>query len=246
MLHQADSEGLQVHGPPLPEVHTGYTHINGYDDPPKYLEPKQSRPPFGLGIWTFGILIGVLTAIVVGGGVGGGLGAALANCQNSQSCEAAPATTSSCPSVDTNDTATNDTDPFVIKAADDIKRIKFDCPAPGKRQTKSSFRSNKGYDFKWWCGPNAPAGERAKEGGVIGDMAPIIAYSLNDCLHACGQMIFRDENEGTGVKCRSVVFNANLADAMNTWGANCFLKNGTKTSTWTFNDDYLVYAERDD
>ncbi|KPM36711.1 hypothetical protein AK830_g9849 [Neonectria ditissima] len=244
MMQQSDSEGLQVYGAEAPEAISYYSPTK--DD--TFLEPlpqRQAPLPFGLGIWTFGILIGVVTAITVGGAVGGGCGAALANCHNSDSSPAKPAETTSCPALDSNITSSNnDSSPYVQRAATSIDLVQLKCP--DSFQTPTTFKSNRGYDFTWYCGVNAPAGELGSRGGPIADVAPIIAYSLDDCLNACGTMIERDTKEQTGAKCRSVVFNAEMKAIVKELGGNCFLKNDTKAggSGWSFEEgETLVYAE---
>ncbi|KAM0438614.1 hypothetical protein ACHAPT_001366 [Fusarium lateritium] len=258
-MHQPqDSEGLQVdmhaqQAAGAPEVAPTYDQDGkAYYIPPSYQASTGPKIPFGLGVWTFGALVALLTAIIVGAGVGGGLGAALANCKSDDNCSApsaAPVQTTEpteCPTPETNTTsAENDTAPYVPRPADTVKLLELNCPKDKTEAT--SFKSSKGYDFKWWCGVNAPAGEEAEEGGIISDASPLIAYTLQDCLNACSAMIDKDENGGSGVKCRSVVFAKRMSEELDRWGVNCWLKNGTKTrgSEWGFKDDFYAYAERD-
>ncbi|KAJ4315916.1 hypothetical protein N0V84_008123 [Fusarium piperis] len=259
-MHQPqDSEGLQVATPSQTAPEVAY----GQDGKPYHLPPgyeaqaqqgqKAQNIPFGLGVWTFAALVALLSAIVVGAGVGGGLGAALANCKSDDNCPAAtaaPVQTSApteCPTPETNNTsADNDTTPYVPRPANEVNLVELNCPKD--KSQSSSFKSSKGYDFKWWCGVNAPAGGPAEEGGIISDVSPLIAYTLQDCLNACSAMIEKDENEGSGVKCRSVVFGKRMSDEVGRWGVNCWLKNGTKPkgSEWGFKDDWYAYAERAD
>ncbi|KAJ4246388.1 Hypothetical protein NCS54_01225700 [Fusarium falciforme] len=264
-MHQPqDSEGLQVdthsqQAAKAPEVAYDQNG-NPYYLPPGYQPPsgqKSQNIPFGLGVWTFAALVALLTAIVVGAGVGGGLGAALANAKSDDNCSAATAasaapvetsTPTECTAAPetTTTSADNDTAPYVPRPADEVQLLELDCPKDKSEAT--SFKSSKGYDFKWWCGVNAPAGSQAEEGGVISDASPLIAYTLQDCLNACSAMIDKDENEGSGVKCRSVVFGKRMSEELGRWGVNCWLKNGTKTkgSEWGFKDDWYAYAERVD
>ncbi|RTE79763.1 hypothetical protein BHE90_005746 [Fusarium euwallaceae] len=265
-MHQPqDSEGLQVdthsqQAAKAPEVAPYGQNGNSYYLPPGYeAQPgqKSQHIPFGLGVWTFAALVALLTAIVVGAGVGGGLGAALANANSDDNCPAATAvsaapvetsTPTECSAApeSTTSAAENDTVPYVPRPADEVQLLELDCPKD--KSTSTSFKSSKGYDFKWWCGVNAPAGNEAEEGGIISDVSPLIAYTLQDCLNACSAMIDKDENEGAGGKCRSVVFGKKMSEEVGNWGANCWLKNGTKTkgSEWGFKDDWYAYAERTD
>ncbi|RSM10001.1 hypothetical protein CDV31_007407 [Fusarium ambrosium] len=264
MPSHSDSEGLQVDMTNAPEVAHLYGQHKLYYNPPEYRHPesepesepslqkKQIHVPFGLGIWTFGLLIGVLVAAVVGAGVGGGCAAALGNCSSNitectECSEAAPVETISCPSIEPNNTSSeNTTDPYVPRRASAVESLELNCPTDFRQRTV--FKSNKGYEFSWYCGVNVPAGDPAKGGGIMGDVAPIIAYTLEDCLNACAAMIDRDENRGTGVKCKSVVFDRRMAEMVGKLGANCFLKNGTKPEggEWGFDNDDMAYAERND
>ncbi|TXC11046.1 hypothetical protein FocTR4_00007559 [Fusarium oxysporum f. sp. cubense] len=208
-----------------PEVAPGYDNGNYYI-PPGYHHPQQAssdgaRIPFGLGVWTFAALVALCTAIVVGAGVGGGLGAALAN--KSSDCSAdsvsgtAPAATAeptatSCPTPD-NSTSVNETAPYVPRAADTVSLLELDCPDSKKDETR--YKTNKGYEFKWWCGVNAAQGTPAEGGGIVADYAPIYAYTIEDCMEACGNMIDKDAETGNG-------------------GSN-----------WGFKDDWYAYAELD-
>ncbi|KAF5009943.1 hypothetical protein FDECE_3849 [Fusarium decemcellulare] len=269
MQQHQENEGLQVNhneeqaakAPEFAGYYANGTGNDGYYTPPGYQAAAPAaagqKIPFGLGVWTFGALIAILTAIIVGAGVGGGLGAALAN-SNSESCSAATAapletsqpTATECATPETTDTnntsADNDTAPYVPRPAKSVKLLELDCPADKTKQT--SFKSSKGYDFKWWCGVNAAANTPAEEGGMVADVSPIIAYTLDDCINACSAMIEKDEKEGTGVKCRSIVFGKRMSAELDAWGVNCWLKNATKErgGEWGFKDDFYAYAELDE
>ncbi|KAF4336700.1 hypothetical protein FBEOM_9446 [Fusarium beomiforme] len=257
-----DSEGLQVNtdseqAAKAPEVAPGYDN-GSYYIPPGYHHPQQpssdgARIPFGLGVWTFAALVALCTAIVVGAGVGGGLGAALAN--KSSDCSAdsvsatAPAataepTSTSCPTPD-NSTTVNDTAPYVPRAADTVSLLELDCPDNKKDETR--YKTSKGYEFQWWCGVNAGQGSPAEGGGIVADYAPIYAYTIEDCMEACGNMIDKDAETGNGVKCASIVFSKRMKAELDNLNANCWLKNNTKLKggNWGFKDDWYAYAELD-
>ncbi|KAM5343469.1 hypothetical protein ACJ41O_012006 [Fusarium nematophilum] len=265
MQQHNDSEGLQVdthaeQAAKAPEV-AGYNQNGHYYAPPGYQGPaQQQRLPFGLGVWTFAVVVALVTAVIVGGGVGGGLGGALSSCksdydtctaQSASAASAAPVETiapTECPTAETNDTssAENDTAPYVPRAAASVDLLELNCPDDFR--DARTFKSNKGYEFKWYCGVNAPAGSDSEEGGKVADLAPIIAYTIQDCLNACSAMIEKFDNEGTGVECKSVVFSKKMSEELSNWGANCWLKNATKAQggEWGFKDDWYAYAERDD
>ncbi|QPC72278.1 hypothetical protein HYE68_003030 [Fusarium pseudograminearum] len=216
-----------------------YTQI-GYEAPTpagyEALGPKEQRPPFGLGLWGFAGLIAVLTSIIVGAAVGGGLGAALANKSSNSSAEP-----TSCPTLDN---STSDTAPYVPKAASDVTNLQLNCPKTLSDEQSQSFDMN--YHFRWWCGVNAPLGEKAKEGGTIFDYVAFFSYSIEDCMGACVNMNTMDDKTHTGLRCRSVVFTTNMSAVITTkqYG-NCWLKNGTKAkgSDWEFKKRSIAYAE---
>ncbi|EYB26824.1 hypothetical protein SNK05_010310 [Fusarium graminearum] len=241
------SDGLQVdmheQAAKAPEVvHDQNSHYytpTGYEasTPAGYeaLGPKEQRPPFGLGLWGFAGLIAFLTAIIVGAGVGGGLGAALANKSGDSSAEP-----TSCPTLDN---STSDTAPYVPKAASDVTNLQLNCP---EKLSDEQSHFNTGYQFRWWCGVNAPLSEKAKEGGTIFDYVAFFSYSIEDCMGACVNMNTIDDKTHTGLRCRSVVFATNMSAVIETkqYG-NCWLKNGTKAkgSNWEFKKRYIAYAE---
>ncbi|CAF3475645.1 unnamed protein product [Fusarium graminearum] len=241
------SDGLQVdmheQAAKAPEVvHDQNSHYytpTGYEasTPAGYeaLGPKEQRPPFGLGLWGFAGLIAFLTAIIVGAGVGGGLGAALASKSGDSSAEP-----TSCPTLDN---STSDTAPYVPKAASDVTNLQLNCP---EKLSDEQSHFNTGYQFRWWCGVNAPLSEKAKEGGTIFDYVAFFSYSIEDCMGACVNMNTIDDKTHTGLRCRSVVFATNMSAVIETkqYG-NCWLKNGTKAkgSNWEFKKRYIAYAE---
>ncbi|PCD32189.1 hypothetical protein FGRA07_09441 [Fusarium graminearum] len=241
------SDGLQVdmheQAAKAPEVvHDQNSHYytpTGYEasTPAGYeaLGPKEQRPPFGLGLWGFAGLIAFLTAIIVGASVGGGLGAALVNKSSDSSAEP-----TSCPTLDN---STSDTAPYVPKAASDVTNLQLNCP---EKLSDEQSHFNTGYQFRWWCGVNAPLSEKAKEGGTIFDYVAFFSYSIEDCMGACVNMNTIDDKTHTGLRCRSVVFATNMSAVIETkqYG-NCWLKNGTKAkgSNWEFKKRYIAYAE---
>ncbi|KAM0207378.1 hypothetical protein ACHAQI_007604 [Fusarium lateritium] len=251
-----DSEGLQVdthaeQAAKAPEV-AGYDQNGHYYAPPVYHQPESNgvRLPFGLGVWAFAALVALCTAIVVGAGVGGGLGAAMANKSSDCSTESASASSAtaeatSCPTPDNTTSSDNDTAPYVPKSPSSVKSLVLECP--DKKNDETRYKSSKGYEFQWWCGVNAPQGAQAEGGGIVADLAPIIAYSIEDCMEACSAMIQKDEDNATGVRCASIVFSKMLANEIANQGANCWLKNNTlkRGGNWGFKDDFYAYAEQD-
>ncbi|KAM0495600.1 hypothetical protein ACHAP8_007865 [Fusarium lateritium] len=253
MRQQApESEGLQVdthaqQSAKAPEV-VPYSQ-NGHNHVPEYEAPtsKGQKPPFGLGLWAFAGLVALLTAVIVGAGVGGGLGAALKNkssdCQEENASASSPANVepTSCP-TQSNNTSDNDTAPYVPKPPSEVTALRLTCPDDKRNETK--YKSHKGYEFRWWCGVDAPEGQKSKEGGDIYDM-PIFSYTIGDCMEACANMYKKGSGNKIETNCKSIVFSMRMARYFNDHNANCFLKNGSKTvgSKWTFDDEYFAYAE---
>ncbi|KAM0563089.1 hypothetical protein ACHAPJ_001935 [Fusarium lateritium] len=257
MSQLPDSEGLQVdprneHAAKAPELASAYDQHGNYYGPPGYnQEPPKSRIPFGLGVWTFAALVALLTAIVVGAGVGGGLGAALANKSSDCSSDspAASAATSAAEATDTPTPTTSDssgTATYVPKAPSDVASLALDCPDKKNKETK--YKTSNGWEFNWWCGVNAAQGTPAKDGGIVGDVAPLIAYSIEDCMMACAAMTQRDEDSNSGARCKSFVFGKRMSAEIENLGVNCWLKNASKAEggNWGFKDDWYAYGEIDD
>lgn len=69
------------------------------------------------------------------------------------------------------------------------------------------------YTFNATCGIDHPKG----------DLLPIVAYSLHDCLAACAKYNSKWGADG----CAGVVFGADLAKFVAQASGNCFLKNAT-------------------
>ncbi|KAH7179173.1 uncharacterized protein B0J16DRAFT_387004 [Fusarium flagelliforme] len=253
-----DSEGLQVdthaeQAAKAPEV-AGYNQNGHYYVSPEYQSPapQGQRPPFGLGLWAFAGLVALLTAIVVGAGVGGGLGAALANkssdCSADSAVDAPRATAepTSCPTLDNSTSTENATAPYVPRSPSKVENLELDCP--DKLNDETRYKSNKGYEFKWWCGVNAPQGDKAKEGGVVFDYLSFFAYSIDDCMEACGNMNQKDDENHTGLRCKSIVFSKRMSADYDAQNGNCWLKNASKSAggNWGFKEDFFAYAELND
>ncbi|OBS20198.1 hypothetical protein FPOA_11920 [Fusarium poae] len=247
-----DNEGLQVdthahQADKAPEVvphdHNTHGHVPEYEAP----SSKRQKPPFGLGLWVFAGLVALLTALIVGAGVGGGLGAALMNkssdCQEETASTSSPADVepTSCP-TQSNNTSENDTAPYVPKPPSEVSALRLICPDDKQDETK--YKSRKGYEFRWWCGVDAPNGQESKEGGGIYDVS-IFSYTIGDCMEACANLYKKGSGNKIEPNCRSLVFSMRMANYVDNHNANCFLKNGSKAvgSKWNFVDEYYAYAE---
>jgi hypothetical protein len=65
----------------------------------------------------------------------------------------------------------------------------------------------------------------ANGGGEIGDIAGIIAYSLDDCIAACSYSNQQQLEDAT--RCKAVTWRNDLKNVTADFGANCWLKNAT-------------------
>ncbi|KAF4973517.1 hypothetical protein FSARC_214 [Fusarium sarcochroum] len=238
-----DQAGLEVyedHASHAPEVspQTQYTQVS--KDPPGYgqvVPPKKG--PFGLSTLALCALVAVITAVVIGAGVGGGLGAALASCKDSESScldRAAAATTSSCPtSTPTSSKDDEDNAEFYDpKLPEDVKNLTMP-DACKKLGGTDEYTTPTGYIFKIRCSFDYPGN----------DIAPIIAYTAYDCMHACGLYTEANKDRKDAPECNSIAFDQQMAVQWEIRKANCWLKTGTKER---FPDsDHLhtfLYAER--
>ncbi|KAL2694734.1 hypothetical protein Neosp_001320 [[Neocosmospora] mangrovei] len=258
MATQPDHSGLEVDpdatAPELVPQYDPYDHTKGYgaaaqDHPYPYPGQLQQKPkgPFGTTFLTFGILVTAITAIIVGGALGGGLGAALANCQNSDSSVETLTQTSTCPTptaeADAAATETNNNGTYLPKLYTDVKNLTIDCETKG---FKKYFTTPGGSRFKWYCGVDA----RKSATNSIRDIGVVIAYTIEDCASACAQMRNAPTSAGedpVGYPCKAVVFDRGMANAVEKYNGNCWLKSDKKADEndvrWVYNQPHLSYAE---
>ena len=84
-----------------------------------------------------------------------------------------------------------------------------------------------GDKFTSYCGEDFTAGLAADGGGVIADIAGIIAYSAADCMEACSALNYQSNKWRTPTKCLSISFWIDLNDMTVAEGGNCWLKNAS-------------------
>ncbi|KAM0556991.1 hypothetical protein ACHAPJ_005670 [Fusarium lateritium] len=240
-----DQAGLEVyedHASHAPEVspQTQYTQVSK-DPLPGYgqVAPPPRKGPFGLSTLALCALVAVVTAVVIGAGVGGGLGAALASCKDSESScldRAAAATTAAeCPTSTPTSSANADNEKFYEpKPPEDVKNLTMP-DACKKLGASDEYTTPTGYIFKYRCSFDYPGN----------DIAPIIAYTAFDCMHACGLYTEANKDRKDAPECNSIAFDQQMSVQWEIRKANCWLKTGTRE---TFPDsDHLhtfLYAER--
>jgi len=205
------------------------------------------KGPFGLSIWSLCTLVAVITAVIVGAGVGGGLGAALASCKrydlftyasqnkhlpsssssSSGSVLSPVAEASSCPTPTSTTSTTTETstiedtttDFYEPTAPDQVANLTLPSACSSKNGQGSHTTLN-GYVFSYTCGFDFP--------GPQNDIAPIIAYTAWDCMHACAKYTEFHKDDTDVKACDSIAFAQDMSTAMRQHGANCWLKVGTR------------------
>ncbi|KAI1069197.1 hypothetical protein LB507_008745 [Fusarium sp. FIESC RH6] len=189
------------------------------------------KGPCGLSIWSLCTLVAVITAVIVGAGVGGGLGAALASCKSSSSSNSVlspVAEASSCPTPTSSSSQTTGTstiedtstsDFYEPTAPDQVANLTLPSACSSKNGQGSHTTLN-GYVFSYTCGFDFP--------GPANDIAPLIAYTAWDCMHACAMYTELHKDDADVKACDSIAFVQDMSTAMRQHGANCWLKTGTR------------------
>ncbi|RGP63843.1 hypothetical protein FLONG3_9737 [Fusarium longipes] len=136
------------------------------------------KGPFGLSIWTLCTLVVVITALITGAGVGGGLGAALTECKSSivTASSQLPTSVSACPtptSTDGKSKETTGSEFYKPKAPDQVANLTLP-EACSENNGSGDYTTTNGYAFTYTYGWDYPGN----------DIAPIIAYTAFDCMHA--------------------------------------------------------------
>lgn len=88
-------------------------------------------------------------------------------------------------------------------------------PLECDNKTPSVTVNDKVYKFNATCGVDHPKG----------DLLPIVAYSLHDCLTACAKYNSKWGDDG----CAGVVFGSDLVKYVKQASGNCYLKNSTSS-----------------
>lgn len=91
---------------------------------------------------------------------------------------------------------------------------------------------------------------RKSQTNNIRDIGVVIAYTVQDCASACAQMRNAPASPGedpTGYPCKAVVFDRGMANAVQKYNGNCWLKSDKKADEndvrWVYNQRHLSYAE---
>jgi hypothetical protein len=112
---------------------------------------------------------------------------------------------------------------YAPAATSAVSTLALNCPALDNQETITHF----GDKFTSYCGEDFTAGLAADGGGVIADIAGIVAYSATDCMEACSALNYQSNKWGAPIKCLSISFWTNLNNFTMGLGGNCWLKNAT-------------------
>ena len=104
-----------------------------------------------------------------------------------------------------------------------VNSVAVDCPNLNNKQ----ITTQTGDKFSFSCGFDIGTGLAAQGGGIISDIAGIVSYSVSDCVDACSEFSRQSDKWGVAMRCTSVTFDSDMKNVTQTWGGNCWLKNGT-------------------
>ena len=228
-----------------------------------------SRNPLGLGPVAFGLLVAFVTAIVVGAAVGGAVAGSMTSRKDSwyvgrrrraffprhsltmtqfssyiihelvEPCYNDPyydGHRANSLRITINSTHRL----FPPPAPSAVSSLFLDCPALNSQSYTNILFGDKYTQF---CGQDFTGGLPAKGGGVIADIAGIIAYSASDCMDACSIVNNLSNRWKDGIQCQAISFSTDLHHASRSLGANCWLKNATIASGTQGNvNDHAVSA----
>lgn len=115
---------------------------------------------------------------------------------------------------------------YSVAEASTVDSLYYDCPTLNSQTYETHFHQT----FSLTCGIDYTEGLAAADGGVISNIAAIIAYSPEDCFEACSNVNHLASVWNTGVSCESVTWTYDMKNATNKLGGNCWLKNSTLAS----------------
>lgn len=129
---------------------------------------------------------------------------------------------------------------YAPAATSAVNTLALNCPALDNQETITHF----GDKFTSYCGEDFTAGIAADGGGVIADIAGIVAYSAADCMEACSALNYQSNKWGAPAKCLSISFSIDLNNATFRIGGNCWLKNATLAVGAEANPDNLAVSAK--
>ena len=115
----------------------------------------------------------------------------------------------------------------------EVQTLAWGCPNL-QSYTTSTEDYNESFDVI--CGVDYGNDGAATQGGVVADIVGLVAYSPEECMTACVQMNYFQQRWGFGEQCRGITFGNRLSAGWQTWGGNCWLKNGTAVNPGASSD----------
>ena len=70
-------------------------------------------------------------------------------------------------------------------------------------------------------------------GGIVSDIAGMVAYTAEDCMEACAELNMFDDQWNHGVRCLGITWCRTLSYAWNLQEANCWLNTGSAVNPGT-------------
>jgi hypothetical protein len=129
-----------------------------------------------------------------------------------------PAVSSACP-TNTASKGKETSNPKFYKPESPDQVANLTLPdACSKEDGRDDYTTTNGYVFTYTCGWDYPGN----------DIAPIIAYTAFDCMHACAMYTEVNSGRENATLCDSIAFVQDMSTAINAHGANCWLKSGTR------------------
>ncbi|ETI24544.1 hypothetical protein G647_03913 [Cladophialophora carrionii CBS 160.54] len=234
---------------PFQQPHNGYTHPQQYHDqngdPPeagRSIPQTPKRNPWGLSPLAFGLLVAAVTAVIVGAAVGGGVAGAMSGNDSKASKSNATATvTITATSTATATTAIDISSPTdsALPLPSSLENYVVSEPYyvstlfnPGCPDSNSRIDVQYDTSFDLFCGVDMQnhVDDEANPDLQVADVSGLFAYSITDCLYACANAIYFNEQWGDEFGgCKGVTWQYQMAQSNSSDFANCWLKNGTST-----------------
>jgi hypothetical protein len=133
-------------------------------------------------------------------------------------------TTVSTPIPTSTSTSTTNLTNYLAALPQNVRTLAWDCP------NLSTFTTNnllQNQAFVVTCGIDYNSNRAAVQGGIVSDVVGILAYSAQDCMEACSNLNAFGATWGFPTKCAGITFSQAMSSLWASFGANCWLKNGT-------------------
>lgn len=112
---------------------------------------------------------------------------------------------------------------YSVVNATEVTSLYYPCPSLDSSTYETQYQDT----FILRCGIDYFGGQPATGGGVISDIASLIAYTPQDCFDACSSLNAYSAKWNSSLRCKAATWALDLANETTEWGGNCFLKNAT-------------------